>query len=287
PVASLSSDYIPGPEEPHDPDYVLEPIYPEYIPLKHEHVFPVEEQPLTPIDSPTAKSPGYVVESNPKEGPEEYEDDETEDGLVKYPMDGRDDGDDNDDDSSRDDADDEDDEEEEEHLASADFTIVIPIASIPLPPEAEVDKLLAMSTPPPSPLTSLSPPSEGERLARPLLMRLLPPPLYILPPLPPPLYRLPPVDRRDDIFKTELPPYPAEAVPEIAPMTLVEVNKRVTELAELHEHDTQDLYALLKDAQEGRTRILQQSILSFRPTVGRYMHTSLSSMHIRRSYSCK
>ncbi|GKF99626.1 hypothetical protein Tco_0301317, partial [Tanacetum coccineum] len=38
---------------------------------------------------------------------------------------------------------------------------------------------------------------------------------------------------------------PAEAVPEIAPMTVGEVNTRVTELAELHEHDTQDLYALL------------------------------------------
>ncbi|GJU38934.1 hypothetical protein Tco_1191891 [Tanacetum coccineum] len=38
---------------------------------------------------------------------------------------------------------------------------------------------------------------------------------------------------------------PAEVVPEIAPMTVGEVNTRVTELAELHEHDTQDLYALL------------------------------------------
>ncbi|GJY72511.1 hypothetical protein Tco_0476214 [Tanacetum coccineum] len=48
---------------------------------------------------------------------------------------------------------------------------------------------------------------------------------------------------------------PAEAVPKIAPMTLGEVNTRVTELAELHEHDIQDLYALLEDAQKGRTRI--------------------------------
>ncbi|GJW81555.1 hypothetical protein Tco_0145530 [Tanacetum coccineum] len=37
---------------------------------------------------------------------------------------------------------------------------------------------------------------------------------------------------------------PAEAVPEIAPMTVREVNTRVTKLAKLHEHDTQDLYAL-------------------------------------------
>ncbi|GKC04087.1 hypothetical protein Tco_0995697 [Tanacetum coccineum] len=72
------------------PDYVPEPIYPEYIPLENEHEFPAEEQPLPPIDSPTAESPGYVTELDP----EEYEDDETEDSPVDYPMDGGDDGDD-------------------------------------------------------------------------------------------------------------------------------------------------------------------------------------------------
>nr|GFA46177.1 hypothetical protein [Tanacetum cinerariifolium] len=51
---------------------------------------------------------------------------------------------------------------------------------------------------------------------------------------------------------------PTEAVPEMAPTTLEKVNTRVTELAELHEHDTQDLYALLEDAQDGRTRISQR-----------------------------
>nr|GEV76919.1 UBN2 domain-containing protein [Tanacetum cinerariifolium] len=50
---------------------------------------------------------------------------------------------------------------------------------------------------------------------------------------------------------------PADAVPEIAPMTMGEVNTRVTEIAELHEHDTQDLYALLEDAQDSLTRISQ------------------------------
>nr|GFA49496.1 hypothetical protein [Tanacetum cinerariifolium] len=43
---------------------------------------------------------------------------------------------------------------------------------------------------------------------------------------------------------------PTETVPKIAPMTVGEVNTRVTELVELHEHDTQDLYALLEDAQD-------------------------------------
>ncbi|GJS34499.1 putative reverse transcriptase domain-containing protein [Tanacetum coccineum] len=125
----------------HDPNYVPEPIYPEYIPLEDDHEFPAEEQPLPPIDSPTDESPGYVTESDPEEDPEEYEDYETEDGPVDYPMDGGDDGDDDDGDSSGDDARDEDedeedeeDEEEEEHLAPADST-VIPVDEPVSPPE--------------------------------------------------------------------------------------------------------------------------------------------------------
>ncbi|GJR64453.1 hypothetical protein Tco_0010518 [Tanacetum coccineum] len=164
PIAPPSPDYIPGPEEPqtppvpqdederepmfiqpHDPDYVPEPIYPEYIPLEDEHEFLAEEQPLPPVDSPTAESPGYVAESDPEEDPEEYEDDETEDGPVDYPMDRGEDGDDDDGDSSGDDADDEDgdeededkedEEEEEEHLALADSAIVVPIVEPVSPPE--------------------------------------------------------------------------------------------------------------------------------------------------------
>ncbi|GKG05889.1 hypothetical protein Tco_0325975, partial [Tanacetum coccineum] len=98
PVAPPSPDYIHEPlenpqtppvtrdedeREPmfiqaHDPDYVPEPIYPEYIPLEDDHEFSAEEQPLPPIGSPTAESPGYVTESDPEEDPEEYEDDEME-----------------------------------------------------------------------------------------------------------------------------------------------------------------------------------------------------------------
>ncbi|GKC92332.1 hypothetical protein Tco_1157774, partial [Tanacetum coccineum] len=188
----------------HDLDYVLEPVYPEYIPLEDEHVFPAEEQPLPPVDSPTAESPGYITESDPEEDPDEYEDDEIEDGPIDYPIDGGDDGDDDDGDSSGDDADDEDEDDEdeeegeEEHLASADSTIVVPTddpvsppegtelaipppstditigaritvrpqVSISLPPEVEFERLLAMTTLSPSPPISLSPPSAGERLAR-------------------------------------------------------------------------------------------------------------------------
>ncbi|GJZ05022.1 hypothetical protein Tco_0538297 [Tanacetum coccineum] len=386
PVALPSPDYIPGPEEPqtppvpqdederepmfiqpHDPDYVPEPMYPEYIPLEDEHVFSAEEQSLPPVVSPTVESPGYVVDSDPEEDPEEYEGDETEDGPDE-------------------DEDEEDEDEEEEHLALADSAVVVPTvelvsppegtepvtpppstnitttgaritvrlqAAISLPPEVEVERLLAMPTPPPSPPISLSPPFAGERLARctapsahssppPVPSPLLPSsgcltqiqtlriastqalvdavtaalPSPPLPPLPPSLYIPPPVDRRNDIPESERPPRkrsclfalglryevgesstarptrdrgvyyrfvrtldaeerrrgirevrygirdtwvdPAEAVPEIPPMTVEEVNTRVTELAELHDHDTQDLYALLEDAQDSRTRISQR-----------------------------
>ncbi|GJR35763.1 hypothetical protein Tco_1211447 [Tanacetum coccineum] len=125
-------------EDPHDPDYVPEPIYPEYIPLKDEHVFPVEEQPLPLVDSPTAESPGYVVKSDPEEDPEECDDDETEDGPVDYPVNAGDNGDDDDGDSSGDDADDEDEdmeEEEEEHLAPADSAVIVPTIEPVSPPE--------------------------------------------------------------------------------------------------------------------------------------------------------
>nr|GEZ66890.1 hypothetical protein [Tanacetum cinerariifolium] len=36
--------------QPHDPDFVPEPIYPEYIPLEDEHILSAEEQPLPLVD---------------------------------------------------------------------------------------------------------------------------------------------------------------------------------------------------------------------------------------------
>ncbi|GKD60905.1 hypothetical protein Tco_1298414, partial [Tanacetum coccineum] len=46
-----------------------------------------------------------------------------------------------------------------------------------------------------------------------------------------------------------------DAIQEGAPTTLEGVNARVTELAETHERDTQDLYAHLEDAQDSRARL--------------------------------
>ncbi|GKC28945.1 hypothetical protein Tco_1036239 [Tanacetum coccineum] len=101
PVAPPSPDYIPGPEDP------------QTLPI------PQDEDEREPM-------------FDPEEDPEEYEDDETEDGLVDYPINRGDDGDDDDGDSSGDDTDD---EEEEEHLALADSTIVIPTDEPVSPPE--------------------------------------------------------------------------------------------------------------------------------------------------------
>ncbi|GKA13181.1 hypothetical protein Tco_0692827 [Tanacetum coccineum] len=56
----------------------------------------------------------------------------------------------------------------------------------------------------------------------------------------------------------------AEAVLEIAPMTLGEVNTRVTELAKLHQHDTQDLYALLEDAQDQTVWMVEEEAYASR-----------------------
>nr|GFB19242.1 hypothetical protein [Tanacetum cinerariifolium] len=123
--------------QPHDPDYVPEPIHPKYIPLEDEHVLLAEEQPLPHVISPTAESPEYVTESDPEEDPEEYEDDETEDGPVDYLMDRGDDGDDDNDESSGDDTNDEDEDEEEEHFVPADFVIVIPTDELVSPPEGK------------------------------------------------------------------------------------------------------------------------------------------------------
>nr|GFB02997.1 hypothetical protein [Tanacetum cinerariifolium] len=326
--------------QPHDPDYVPEPMYPEYIPLEDEHVLPAEEQPLPHVVSPTAESPEYVAESDPEEDPEEYEDDKTEDGPLDYPMDEGDDGDDDNGESSGDDADEED--EEDEHFVPADSAIVIPtdelISSLKgtehvIPPPstdttttgaritARCTAPSACPSPPPVPsplLPSSWCPTQIQTLRLTSTQALSDAVTVVLPspPLPPPLYIPPPVDRRDDILEIEMPPRkrlclstlgsryeigesstarptedrgiddgfvstlnaearrrgieevgygirdtwvdPAETVPEIAPMTVREVNIRVTELAELHDHDTQDLYALLEDAHDSRTRISQR-----------------------------
>ncbi|GKD58244.1 putative reverse transcriptase domain-containing protein, partial [Tanacetum coccineum] len=138
-------------QSPPPPDFVPEPVYPEFMPLEDE-ILPAEVQPLPAAVSPTTDSPGYVPKSDLEEDPEEDDDEDLEEDPVDYPADGGDDGNDKDE-PSDDDEDEEvdieaDDEEEEKHPAPADFTTVA--AMIRLRAEAA-------STSHSLPLLSLSP----------------------------------------------------------------------------------------------------------------------------------
>nr|GEW59673.1 hypothetical protein [Tanacetum cinerariifolium] len=285
PVAPPSPDYVLGPEEPqtppaphdedehepmfiqpHDPDFVPEPIYHEYIPLEDKYVLSAEEQPLPPVVSPTAESPEYVVELDQEEDPEEYEDDKTED--------------------DEDEEDEEEEEEEEEHLAPANSAIVMPTVELASPPEGT-----ELVIPPPFTETTTTG-AKRERLARCMTPAACPSP-------PPAPSLLLPSSRcltqiqtlRDDIPETEMPPRKRLCLSTLGfsyevgesftarptggreidygfVSTLDAKARRrgigevgVTELVELHEHDTHDLYVLLEDAQDSRTRISQRVVV--------------------------
>ncbi|GKA01661.1 putative reverse transcriptase domain-containing protein [Tanacetum coccineum] len=231
-------------------------------------------RPLYVVESDPEEDPEEYEDDETEDGPVNYPMDGGDDGDDDDGDSSRDDVDDEDEDKG--DEDEEEEEEEEEHLASADSAVVVPTvelvslsegtepviplpstdivttearitvrlqASISLPLEAEVERLLAMPTPPPSPPISLSPPFTRERLARciapsaysspphvplPLLplsgcptqiqtLRIASTQAFVnavtaalpsppLPPLPPSLYIPPPIDHRDDIPKFEWPP---------------------------------------------------------------------------------
>ncbi|GKD82566.1 hypothetical protein Tco_1349405, partial [Tanacetum coccineum] len=171
PEVPPSPDYVPGPEEPEQAPpspiyipFVLEPVYPEFLPVDDE-VFPAEEQPMPAADSPTHQSPGYIPESDPEEDPEE----DDEEDPANYPADR---GDRDDEESS------DDDDTEEEHLAPADPAAVTysadqdpylayrvttrmsirPHAPAPFLSEEVAERVLALPTPPPSPLSPYSSP---------------------------------------------------------------------------------------------------------------------------------
>ncbi|GJT78244.1 hypothetical protein Tco_1044969, partial [Tanacetum coccineum] len=178
--APLSPDYVPGPE------------YLEYLALLDEEV-PIEDQPYAIADSPISLSPGYIADSDLEEDPKDESEDGPMDYPVNKGDD--DDDDSSRDDADDEDEEEDKEEEEEEHLASADSTaaaspVVNPVPSaeetepfetnesvstpppplayrttarmsiraqtpIPFPSEAEVDRILAIPTLPPSPLTPL------------------------------------------------------------------------------------------------------------------------------------
>ncbi|GJT56796.1 hypothetical protein Tco_0991850 [Tanacetum coccineum] len=282
--APPSLDYMPGPEEPQSPpplDFFPKPMYPEYMPLEDE-MLPAEEQPLPAAASPTADSPGYVPESDLEEEPEADDDEDPEEDPADYLADS-----------------DDDEEEEEEHPAPADsvppvhhMTARISIRdepSISLPPREEVERLLALTTLPPSPLTPLSSPLP--QIPSPPL--LASPPASVLPALPlptssPPLYKVgdssaaavarPIGGRRAeygfvDTVDAEISRRrakevgygirdawvdPRDATEEVALTTLEGVNTRVTELAAVQEQDTHDIYGVIEDTQGRQTQIYQR-----------------------------
>ncbi|GJU27765.1 hypothetical protein Tco_1166386 [Tanacetum coccineum] len=114
--APPSPDYVSGLEEPEQaplsPEFVPEPVYPEFMPPEDED----------PIDYPSDR------------GDDDVDDDKSSDD------------DEDDDDNVKEDED----KDEEEHPASVD--------SVPPPSEAEVARLLAIPSPPPSPLSPWSSP---------------------------------------------------------------------------------------------------------------------------------
>ncbi|GKE95896.1 hypothetical protein Tco_1580751, partial [Tanacetum coccineum] len=224
--APPSPDYVSGPKYPPLPEFVPEPVYPEFMPLEDE-ILLAEEQPLPTVVLPTADSPGYVLEEDPgedddedpKEDPADYPADGGDDG---------DDEDESSNDDEDEEVDIEGDEEEEEHPAPAYSTpVALPAIDqapsteetepfktdesaatpplhpayrvtarisirdetlISLPPREEVERLLAMPTPPSSPLSPWSSPlspwsSPLPQIPSPPLPLILSP-LPVSPPLP-------------------------------------------------------------------------------------------------------
>ncbi|GJR65889.1 hypothetical protein Tco_0011954, partial [Tanacetum coccineum] len=241
--APPSPDYVSGSEEqeqaPPLPEFVLEPVYPEFMPLEDD-VLLAEEQPLPAAVSPTADSPGYIPKSDLEEDPEEDDDEDPEEDPADYPT-NRDDDDEEEEeeepsgDEADDEEEDEDDENEEEHPASADSVPPPPVhrttvrisipaqALVPFLSEEEVERFLTIPTLPPSPLTPLSSPLPqipSPPLPAPMAMMMtvipstytLAPPSGTLPLLPIPLptslppLLLPSTDRKADRPEVCLPP---------------------------------------------------------------------------------
>ncbi|GKB00990.1 hypothetical protein Tco_0829034 [Tanacetum coccineum] len=200
--APPSPDYVPGPEEPEQAPPSL-----DYVPgLEHaDDEIVAEDQPDAEDASPTAQSPDYVPESDLEANPEEDDDEDPEKDPVDYPADGGDDRDDEDEPSEENEDDDVDieadeDKEEEEHPAPTDSVVsaatppphpvyrVTARISIPAPvptpvwSDAEVSRLLAISTLPSLPLSPWSSPLP--QIPSSPLPPILSPSLPVSPPLP-------------------------------------------------------------------------------------------------------
>ncbi|GKF85755.1 hypothetical protein Tco_0253582, partial [Tanacetum coccineum] len=150
-LPDIGSPGVDGPPVMLEDPYAYVPVYPEFMPPEDE-ILLAEEKPLPAVISPTADSPGYVSESDPKEDDNE----DPEEDPADYPTDGGGDGDDEDE-SFNDDKDEDVDiegDEEEEHPAPANSTAVaLPVVDHALSAEEtepfETDESAAK--PPPHP----------------------------------------------------------------------------------------------------------------------------------------
>ncbi|GJX56424.1 reverse transcriptase domain-containing protein [Tanacetum coccineum] len=202
--APLSLDYVPEPEY---PEYLAPSD--EEVPIE-DQPYAVADSPIALSPDYVADSD---LEEDPEEDSEDGPVDYPADGGDDNDDDSSGDDEEEEETSEEEEASDEEEaEEEEEHLAPADSVVAYVVDHVPhseeiepfetdesaatppspsacrttarisirpeapvlLPPEEEVERLLALPTPPPLPLISLSPPSAKERLARCLVAPALP-----------------------------------------------------------------------------------------------------------------
>ncbi|GJV21368.1 hypothetical protein Tco_1370388 [Tanacetum coccineum] len=206
------------------------PLSPAYVPnlMELDEHAPVEDQPYADDASPTAKSPGYIADSDSIE-------EDTDEDSIDYPdepEDGEEDGDEDPkedpseehepkDDDDNDDTDDED--EDEEHLALADSSMVPIVDPVPLARDTEAFETDKSAPTPRSPQTMV--PFSHTRLCRAWKTIRLEPPMsasmearitkHDAAPIPPisPTYDQAPLGHRaamirirDDIPEEDMPP---------------------------------------------------------------------------------
>nr|GEU76170.1 hypothetical protein [Tanacetum cinerariifolium] len=165
-LSDMGSSGVNGlPMMPEDPYAYIEAPLQALSSPDYDDVLPAEEQSLPAADSPTADSLGCIPESDP-----EKDDEDPEEDPADYPTDRDDDDEEEEEESSGDKADDEEWDEDEEHPAPTDFIPPLTVhrttariyilvqAPTPFWSEAEIDRLLVISSPPPSPLSLWSSP---------------------------------------------------------------------------------------------------------------------------------
>nr|GEZ19629.1 hypothetical protein [Tanacetum cinerariifolium] len=195
--ASPSPDYIPGPEEPEQA-----PPSPDYVPGP-EHVddeIVAEDQTYAEDASPIAQSPEYVLESDFEAHPEDDDDEDPEEDPAP---------------SAEETKPFETDESattpppHPAYRMTARISIPAPVP-IPAWTDLEIIRLLAMSSPPASPLSPWS--SPPPQIPFPPLPPILSPPSHVLSPAQPPRpirslgYRADMIRLRDEAASTSSPP---------------------------------------------------------------------------------